>query len=267
MFVFSARQFLSEMRICGANWLGFCEKALEQAEIDLDFIRLEKEYFSQCENISVDFALMEKTHNAWMVPLQAGWSDLGSWESLWEATDKDDNGNAIFGDAFVKDCSDSLIHSEKRLIAAIGLDKIVVVDSDDALLVVNREDTQNVKFAVDWLKKRNRSEFLHHRRVYRPWGSYDSLDSGNRFEVKRIEIKPRESISLQKHLHRAEHWIVVEGTALVQKGEEELLLVENESIYIPAGEKHRLHNPGEKILYVIEVRSGSTIDEDDIQRF
>ncbi|TVZ38644.1 mannose-1-phosphate guanylyltransferase [Alteromonadaceae bacterium 2753L.S.0a.02] len=267
MFVFPAELLLTELKNCGGEWLDACENALNNAEIDLDFTRLSEKEFSQCDNISIDYAVMEKTPKAWMVPLDAGWSDLGSWESLWEASEKDENGNAVFGDAFIKNCTGSLIHSEDRLIAAIGLDNIAIIESDDALLVVNRESTQDVKHAVDWLKAQNRSEFLHHRQVHRPWGSFDTLDSGNRFQVKRIEVKPGASISLQMHHHRAEHWVVVEGTALVQKGEEELLLSENESIYIPLGEKHRLYNPGKVTLHLIEVRSGSYLSEDDIVRF
>lgn len=267
MFVFPADLLLAEIASLGGDWLVDCEAALLEAETDLDFTRLNETHFSQCANISIDYAVMEKTPKAWMVPLDAGWSDLGSWESLWEASDKDEHGNAVFGDAFVQNCRGSLIHSEDRLVAAIGLDNIAIIESDDALLVVNRESTQDVKFAVDWLKEKNRSEFQHHRQVHRPWGSYDTLDVGNRFQVKRITVKPGASISLQMHHHRAEHWVVVEGTALVHRGEQETLLSENESIYIPLGEKHRLHNPGKVPLHLIEVRSGSYLGEDDIVRF
>ena len=267
MFVFSAQHLLSEMKACGASWLPEAKRAIEQAETDLDFVRLEQTAFAACDNISIDFALMEHTSKAWMVPLDAGWSDLGSWESLWEASDKDEDGNAIYGDAFVKNCTNSLIHSQDRLIAAIGLENIAIIDSDDALLVVNRKATQDVKYVVDWLKAEQRSEFKHHRQVYRPWGCFDSIGAGGRYQVKRIEVKPGASLSLQMHHHRAEHWIVVEGTALVQRGEEELLLSENESIYIPLGEKHRLYNPGKVTLHLIEVRSGSYLGEDDIVRY
>lgn len=266
MFVFPAQLLLTELKNCGAGWLNVCEQSLQKAEKDLDFIRLSEEEFSQCNNISIDYAVMEKTPKAWMVPLDAGWSDLGSWESLWEASEKDENGNAVIGDAFIKNCKGSLIHSEDRLVAAIGLENIAIIESDDALLVVNREVTQDVKHVVDWLKAQKRSEFQHHRQVHRPWGSFDTLDSGNRFQVKRIEVKPGASISLQMHHHRAEHWVVVEGTAVVQKGKEEILLSENESIYIPLGEIHRLHNPGKVTLHLIEVRTGSYLHEDDVIR-
>ncbi len=267
MFVFSAHELLNELSACGATWLQQSQGALESAEKDLDFIRLSQAEFEQCENISIDYALMEKTNKAWMVPLDAGWSDLGSWESLWEASEKDEHGNVVIGDAFVKNCKNNLIHSQDRLVAAIGLENIAIIESDDALLVVDRAKTQDVKHAVDWLKAEGRSEFLHHRQVHRPWGSFDSIDEGDRYQVKRIEVKPGGSLSLQMHYHRAEHWVVVKGTALVQKGEQETLLGENESVYIPIGEKHRLYNPGKTPLHLIEVRSGRYIKEDDILRF
>lgn len=267
MFVFPADLLLAEVASLGGDWLAQCEASLVNAETDLDFIRLAEPEFAQCENISIDYAVMEKTPKAWMVPLDAGWSDLGSWESLWESSAKDENGNAVFGDAYIKNCTGSLIHSEDRFVAAIGLENIAIIESDDALLVVNREATQDVKYVVDWLKQQDRNEFQHHRQVHRPWGSFDTLDAGKRFQVKRIEVKPGASISLQMHHHRAEHWVVVEGTALVQKGEQEQLLGENESIYIPLGEKHRLSNPGKLPLHLIEVRSGGYLGEDDIVRF
>jgi len=267
MFVFSAQELLNEMNASGTPWLADCEKSVAQAETDLDFIRLNQEYFSKCEGISIDYALMEKTKNAWMVPLDAGWNDLGSWEALWEASDKDEQGNVVYGDAFVKNCENNLIHSQGRLVAAVGVDNLAIIDSDDALLVVNRQHTQDVKYIVDWLKAENRSEFQHHRQVHRPWGSFDSIDTGERYQVKRIEVKSGASLSLQMHHHRAEHWIVVKGTALVQIGEEEKLLTENESIYVPLGEKHRLYNPGKVSLHLIEVRSGSYLGEDDIVRY
>ena len=267
MFVFSAQQVLEEIKTCGGEWLEACHKAVEYAESDLDFIRLNKEHFSCCDNISIDYALMEKTENAWMVPLNAGWSDLGSWDSLWEVSDKDENGNAVFGDAFLQNCNNSLIHSRDKLIAAIGLSNVAVIDSDDALLVVDRNQTQDVASIVDWLKVEGRSEFEHHRQVHRLWGSFDTIDRGDRYQVKRIEIKPGASLSMQKHHHRAEHWIVVQGTAAVQCGEEEMLLSENQSVYIPLGETHRLRNPGKVLLHIIEVRSGNYLGEDDIVRF
>ena len=267
MFVFRAESFLNVLEETGATWLAACVSSVEQAQIDLDFVRLSQEHFARCESISVDYAVMEKTDKAWVVPLSAGWSDLGSWESLWEVSEKDENNNVIVGDAFTQNCSGSLIHSQEKLVAAIGVDNIAIIESDDALLVVDRTKTQDVKFAADWLKQQDRSEFKHHRQVHRPWGSYDSIANGERYQVKRIEVKPGASLSLQLHHHRAEHWIVVKGTALVTRGEEEILLSENQSVYIPLGEKHRLHNPGKVMLQLIEVQSGSYLGEDDIVRF
>jgi len=267
MFVYRAEAFINVLKETGANWLSYCINSVEQANTDLDFVRLAKEPFEQCANISVDYAVMEKTNKAWVVPLNAGWSDLGSWESLWEVSEKDENNNVIVGDAFVENCTGSLIHSQEKLVAAIGVDNIAIIESDDALLVIDRTKTQAVKLVVDWLKQQNRSEFQHHRQVHRPWGAYDSISNGERYQVKRIEVKPGASLSLQLHHHRAEHWIVVEGTALVTRAEDEILLTENQSVYIPLGEKHRLHNPGKVTLQLIEVQSGSYLGEDDIVRF
>ncbi|PCK10082.1 MAG: mannose-1-phosphate guanylyltransferase/mannose-6-phosphate isomerase [Alteromonadaceae bacterium] len=267
MFVFSARQYLEELALYEPEMLEHCRQSLSNATKDLDFVRLEEKSFSACKDISVDYALMERTGSAWCVPLSAGWSDLGSWQSLWEASEKDAQGNVSIGDVLIDDCEGSLFHSETRLIAGIGLKDIVVVDTDDAILVVDKNQTQKVKAVVDRLKANDRTEFNHHRKVHRPWGNYDSIDHGDRYQVKCIEVKPGASLSLQMHYHRAEHWIVVSGTALVQRGEEEILLSENQSIYIPLGEKHRLTNPGKFMLQLIEVQSGSYLGEDDIVRF
>jgi len=267
MFVFNSTLLLSELEACGAGWLGCGKNALANAEQDLDFIRLNESDFAECDDISIDFALMEKTKKAWMVPLDAQWSDLGSWDALWEASKKDENGNVTFGDAFVKNCENTLIHGKERLVAAIGLENIAIVDTDDALLVVNRHCTQEVKSVVDWLKSENRTEFQHHREVHRPWGSFDSIDSGDRYDVKSLKVNPGASLSLQMHHHRAEHWVVVRGTAKVERGSETFLITENESVYIPLGEKHRLSNPGKVPLHLIEVRSGEYLNEDDIVRW
>lgn len=267
MFVFSAKTYLDELTKFEPKMVARCAESLKQAVLDLDFVRLDEETFSQVNDISIDYALMEKTDKAWCVPLDAQWSDLGSWESIWENTEKDENGNAINGDVITEGCKNSLFLSENRLIAAIGLDDIMVVDTDNSLLIAHKKDAQKVKNIVDRLKLENRSEFNLHRKVYRPWGSYDSVDEGSRHQVKRIEVKPGASLSLQMHHHRAEHWIVVSGTAIVQKGDQEHLLSENQSIYIPLGEKHRLTNPGKLMLELIEVQSGSYLGEDDIVRF
>lgn len=267
MFVFSAKAYLAELRKYEPDMVTYCEAALTDAQGDLDFIRLSTTSFERCRDISVDYAVMEKTSKAWMVPLDAGWSDLGSWESLWASLEQDDNGNVVSGDVLLHDCKNALFHSEHRLVTGVGLEDIVVVDTDDSLLVVKKSRTQDVKIIVDQLKARNRSESNSHRKVYRPWGNYDSIAFGERFQVKCIEVKPGASLSLQMHHHRAEHWIVVTGTAIVQRGKEEHLLSENQSIYIPLGETHRLTNPGKITLQLIEVQSGSYLGEDDIVRF
>ena len=267
MFVFSAQAYLNELDKFEPEMLNVCRKAMEEAKTDLDFIRIDKNTFEQAKDISVDYAVMEKTENAWVVPLDAQWSDLGSWESLWQALDKDEQGNVQQGDVILRNCKNSLISSEHKLIAAIGLDNVAVIDTDDTLLVVNKDQSQDVKHIVNVLKQDDRSEYNLHRKVHRPWGNYDSIGFGDRYQVKCIEVKPGASLSLQMHYHRAEHWIVVSGTALVQRGEEEHLLSENESIYIPLGEKHRLTNPGKVNLQIIEVQSGSYLGEDDIVRF
>ena len=267
MFVFSAKDYLSELAKFEPAMVASCEASLAQAQTDLDFIRLAAEPFEACNDISVDYAVMERTSKAWMVPLDAGWSDLGSWESLWSVLDKDENGNVITGDVITHDCQNSMFHSDQRLVTAVGVEDIIVIDTDDSLLVVNKNRSQDVKAIVDKLKEAGRSESALHRKVYRPWGNYDSIGSGKRFQVKCIEVKPGASLSLQMHHHRAEHWIVVSGTAIVQRGEEEHLLSENQSIYIPLGETHRLTNPGKIDLHLIEVQSGSYLGEDDIVRF
>lgn len=267
MFVFTAQQYLDELKTFEPSLYGFAKQAYENATTDLDFIRLAEPEFAQCKDISIDYAVMEKTTNAWVVPLNAQWSDLGSWESLWDVLDKDERGNVCTGDVITNNCSNSLFFSETRLIAAVGVKDVVVVDTDDALLVIDKANTQNVKHIVEQLKHANRTETTLHRKVHRPWGNYDSIDSGARYQVKCIEVKPGASLSLQMHHHRAEHWIVVSGTALVQRNEEEILLSENQSVYIPLGAKHRLTNPGKLPLQLIEVQSGSYLGEDDIVRF
>ncbi len=267
MFVFGAKAFVDELQKFEPEIITACSESLSLAKADLDFLRLDEKAFSKNKDISVDYAVMERTDQAWCVPLDCGWSDLGSWQSLWESSKKDEQGNVAQGDVFTLNCENSLFHAERKLIAAIGITDIAVIDTDDALLIVNLNQTQDVKKVVDWLKESNRGEFNFHREVHRPWGCYDSIDSGDRFQVKRIEVKPGASLSLQMHHHRAEHWIVVTGTALVQRGEEEIILSENQSIYIPLGEKHRLTNPGKLPLQLIEVQSGSYLGEDDIVRF
>ncbi|MFL0799743.1 MAG: mannose-1-phosphate guanylyltransferase/mannose-6-phosphate isomerase [Agarilytica sp.] len=267
MFVFSARAYVDELNKFEPDLINACTESLENAQHDLDFIRLDEKAFAESKDISIDYAVMENTEQAWCVPLDCGWSDLGSWQSIWGTSEKDQKGNVLEGDTYILNCENTLLQSERKLIAGIGLKDTAVIESDDAILVVNLNQTQDVKKVVDWLKENDRSEFTFHREVHRPWGCYDSIDHGDRFQVKRIEVKPGASLSLQMHHHRAEHWIVVTGTALVQKGEEEILLTENQSIYIPLGEKHRLTNPGKLPLQLVEVQSGSYLGEDDIVRF
>lgn len=272
MFVFKAAVYLQELQRHAPNILKYCTAAFDNAQHDLDFIRVDKAAFLKSPEDSIDYAIMEKavmgkTACAVMVPLDAGWSDLGSWSSVWDVMKKDKRNNVIVGDVIAKDCNNSLFFAEDHLIAAIGVDDLVVVDTSDALLIARKDRVQDVKQIVDQIKHSKRQEHLTHRRVYRPWGSYEGIGEGKRYQVKRIIVKPGASLSLQMHHKRAEHWVVVVGTAQVQRGEEKLLLKENESIYIPLGEKHRLSNPGKTPLELIEVQSGAYLGEDDIVRF
>lgn len=266
MFLFKASRYLDELRRLQPAMLDACEQALAKASRDTDFIRLDAEAFSASPSDSIDYAVMEKTSDAAVVPLDAGWSDVGSWSALWEVSDKDGNGNAHHGDVIEIDCHNTYAHGS-RLIAMVGLQDVVIVETDDAVMVGHRDRIQQVKEIVDRIKRDGRSEAAAHRKVYRPWGAYDSLDNGDRFQVKRITVKPGATLSLQMHHHRAEHWIVVSGTAEVTRGDEVLLLTENQSTYIPLGVTHRLRNPGKLPLELIEVQSGSYLGEDDIVRF
>jgi mannose-1-phosphate guanylyltransferase/mannose-6-phosphate isomerase len=267
MFVFRARMYLDELAEHEPAIVEACREAFAEASVDLDFIRLPRQAMVQCPSLSIDYAVMERTSQSWMIPLSLSWSDLGSWSSIWEVMDKDDDANVKMGDVVTEDCHRSLFVTEGRLVAAIGLDDLVVVDTRDALLLAPRDRVQDVKKLVQLLESDGREEHLVHREVFRPWGSYDSVDGGERYQVKRIRVKPGESLSLQMHHHRSEHWVVVQGTAEVLLGEETHLLSENQSIYIPLGQKHRLGNPGKVPLYLIEVQSGSYLGEDDIVRF
>ncbi len=266
MFVFLASRYLQELDRLNPAILASCRKALALAHRDDDFVRVDVAEFSACPSDSIDYAVMEKSECAMVVPLDAGWSDLGSWCALWEIAEKDAEGNAFEADTLSIACSNNYVLSN-RLVAMVGLDNIVVVDTDDALLVGHRESVQKVKDIVGELKRCGRTHATTHRKVYRPWGSYDSVDAGQRFQVKRITVKPGAALSLQMHHHRAEHWIVVSGTARVTRGDEVLLLAENQSTYIPLGVVHRLENPGKVPLELIEVQSGSYLGEDDIVRF
>jgi mannose-1-phosphate guanylyltransferase/mannose-6-phosphate isomerase len=267
MFMFKASTLLAELEKYSPDILAACREALNQATPDLDFIRLDQETFEACSAISIDYAVMEKTDNAIVVPLDAGWSDVGSWSSLWECEQQGENNNVTRGDVILDEVSNSYIHSECRLVSVLGLENVVVVETADAVMVASKDKTQDVKNIVQSLNQAGRPEAENHRLCYRPWGYYDSIDNGDRFQVKRISVKPGASLSLQMHHHRAEHWVVVSGTAQVICDEEVTLLTENESTYIPLGKKHRLHNPGQIPLEIIEVQSGSYLGEDDIIRF
>jgi mannose-1-phosphate guanylyltransferase/mannose-6-phosphate isomerase len=267
MFVFLARRFIAELKRLAPDILAACEAALARAERDLDFTRIPQAEFAACRSDSIDYAVMEKTADAVVVPLDAGWNDVGSWSALKDAIAADAAGNVTRGDVILEDSSGCYVYSESRLVATVGLKDHVVVETKDAVLVVPRDRVQDVKAIVSRLKKDGRYEAALHREVYRPWGSYDSLDAGERFQVKRLTVKPGASMSLQMHHHRAEHWIVVEGTARITRGEETFLLEENQSTYIPIGTRHRIENPGKITLQMIEVQSGSYLGEDDIVRF
>jgi mannose-1-phosphate guanylyltransferase/mannose-6-phosphate isomerase len=267
MFLFRARRYLQELERFAPEMARVCEAAFRGATADLDFTRIDAALFEACPSDSIDYAVMEKTADAVVVPLDAGWSDVGSWSSLHAACDADASGNVTHGDVMCEDTRDSYLYSESRLVAAVGLSDHVVVETKDAVLVAPKSRVQDVKKLVQRLKERGRYEHSLHREVFRPWGSYDSLESGPRFQVKRLKIKPGASLSLQLHHHRAEHWIVVAGTARITRGEEQFLLEENQSTYIPVGVKHRIENPGMIALEIIEVQSGSYLGEDDIVRF
>ena len=267
MFMFRASRFIEELRTHRPEIVTQCVAAIAGAKADLDFIRVDAQAFEECQSDSIDYAVMENTAHAWVVPLDAGWSDVGSWASLHDACDPDAAGNVTVGDVLLEDATNCYLYSESRLVAAVGLADCVVVETKDAVLVAPRDRVQEVKKLVDRLKADGRYETSLHREVFRPWGSYDSVDQGERFQVKRITVKPGAKLSLQMHHHRAEHWIVVKGTARVTAGEETFLLGENESTYIPMGTTHRLENPGKVPLHLIEVQSGSYLGEDDIVRF
>jgi mannose-1-phosphate guanylyltransferase/mannose-6-phosphate isomerase len=267
MFMFRAATVLDELRKLAPAIYEACAQAYTTAKRDLDFTRLPAKEFAACPSDSFDYAVMEKTQHGVVVPLDAGWSDVGSWSALHEAIPGDDNGNVCIGDVLTVDAHDCYLQSTSRLVAAVGLKDHVVVETKDAVLVAPKGRVQDVKELVAKLKKQGRHETSLHREVFRPWGSYDSIDNGDRFQVKRLMVKPGASMSLQMHHHRAEHWIVVAGTARITRGEETFLLEENQSTYIPLGTRHRIENPGKIPLHIIEVQSGTYLGEDDIVRF
>ncbi|WP_022668344.1 mannose-1-phosphate guanylyltransferase/mannose-6-phosphate isomerase [Desulfospira joergensenii] len=267
MFMFQASTIVAELEIHAPQMVDLCRKAMAGGRHDLDFFRIDRESFFSVEPDSIDYAVMEKTDRGAVIPLDAGWNDLGSFDALWQTGKKNGDSNVIDGDVLIHDVADSYIHAGSRLVAAVGLEKFVIVETRDAVLVSPRDRVQDVKKIVNQLKAQKREEAISHSRVYRPWGDYESIDASDRFQVKRITVKPGAKLSLQKHFHRAEHWTVVSGAAIVTRGEEEILLKEDESAYIPLGTVHRLENPGKIPLELIEVQSGSYLGEDDIVRF
>lgn len=267
MFMFGARQYLSELEKHRPEILSICQAAVEDANEDLHFTRINETIFAECPEDSIDYAVMEKTQNAAVVALDAGWSDIGSWSALWDVSEKDGNGNSFMGDVIAHDTTSTLARSENRLIATVGVSDLVIIETKDALLVAHKDKVQDVKKIVEQLKSDGRNEHINHREVYRPWGVYDSIDSGERYQVKRITVKPGAKLSVQMHHHRAEHWIVVSGTAKVTNGEKTYLVTENQSTFIPVGQVHSLENPGVIDLELIEVQSGSYLGEDDIVRY
>ncbi|NCF20346.1 MAG: mannose-1-phosphate guanylyltransferase/mannose-6-phosphate isomerase [Haliea sp.] len=267
MFLLRAETYLDQLASHAPEILNCCRQAMEHASADLDFVRPDAEAFDQCPSDSIDYAVMEKTDAGAVVSLDCGWSDVGAWSSLWDVAERDADGNARIGDVVVDNCHNNYLRSESRLLAATGVDDLVVVETADAVLVSHRDKVQDVKRIVNRLKAEQRQEVALHRRVYRPWGSYESLITADRFQVKRIVVNPGQTLSLQLHHHRAEHWIVVHGTAEVTCEDRVFMLGEDESTYIPLGHKHRLANPGRIPLELIEVQSGAYLGEDDIVRF
>lgn len=267
MFMFRASRYLDELERHQPSILAACRQALAAGTQDMHFVRVDAATFAACPEDSVDYAVMEKTNDAVMVPLDAGWSDVGSWSALWEASNKDAEGNVFKGDVLGHATRNSFVHADSRLVATLGVEDLVIVETKDAVLVAHKNQVQDVKKLVERIKADNRHEHLNHREVYRPWGVYDAIDNGHRYQVKRITVQPGAKLSVQMHHHRAEHWVVVSGTARVTNGDKTYLVTENQSTYIPVGQVHALENPGVIPLELIEVQSGSYLGEDDIVRF
>ncbi len=267
MFLFKASQYISELEKFAPDILAACRESITNAKQDQDFLRLDQTTFEKSPSISIDYAVMEQTQKAAVIPLDAGWNDVGAWSSLWEVSEQDTDNNVILGDVLTENAQNCYLRAENRLLAAIGVKDLTIVETADAILVAHKDHVQDVKKIVSRLKEQNRPEIELHRQVYRPWGSYECIDSEERFQVKRITVNPGASLSLQKHYHRSEHWIVVKGTARITKDDESFILSENQSTYIPLGIKHRLENPGKIPLELIEVQSGSYLGEDDITRY
>lgn len=267
MFLFKASAILAELERLTPEVVSACRAALEHDSADLDFLRLEREAFAGCPNVAIDVAVMEKTDRGAVLPLEAGWSDVGSWSALWETADQDDAGNVLRGRVISQGARNCYLRSEHRLVVGLGVEDLVVVETDDVVLVAHRDRAQEVKEVVGLLERQGARESKAHRKIYRPWGSYDGITEGDRWQVKKIVVNPGASLSLQMHHHRAEHWVVVQGTALVEKDGQQELVGENQSTYIPLGSRHRLTNPGRIPVEMIEVQSGPYLGEDDIVRF
>ena len=267
MFLFKASRYLESLQKHRSDIYDACQLSMNGVTQDNDFSRVNKIDFEACPSESIDYAVMEKTKHAVVVPMDAGWSDIGSWSSLWNISKKDLNGNSVHGDVILHETNNSLVRTDGKLVAAIGVDDLVIVSTKDVLVVAHKDRDQDVKKVTEQLKQKKRIEWELHREVYRPWGKYDSIDSGVRYQAKRITVKPGAKLSVQMHHHRAEHWIVVSGTATVTNGEKNFLLSENESTFIPVGVVHALENPGKVDLELIEIQTGSYLGEDDIVRF
>lgn len=267
MFLFKASRYLEELNTFRPDIYEACEKAMQVQNDDMDFVRIDKAAFEKCASESIDYAVMEHTKDAVVVPMDAGWSDVGGFSALWDVSTKDKNGNVFTGDVKAINTKNTLVFGEDKLVATIGIEDLVIINTKDVVLVAHKDQSQHVKAIVQQLKAENRSEAVTHREVYRPWGKYDSVDSGERFQVKRITVKPGAKLSVQMHHHRSEHWIIVSGAAKVRIDGAEQLVTENESVYIPITAVHALENPGKVDLELIEVQSGSYLGEDDIVRF
>lgn len=267
MFMLKASVFLDELKRYNPDIFDYSSKSWKNAVIDMDFMRLDKEMFEACPSDSIDYAVMEKTDKAAVIPVDMSWNDIGSWSALWEVGESDEQGNVTYGDVIHEGSVDTFVHADSRLVTTVGLKDHIIVETADAVLVAHRDKAQDVKNIVEKLKLENRDEAVIHRKAYRPWGAYECIDNDTGFQVKRITVNPGASLSLQLHHHRSEHWIIVKGTARVTCGEKVFLMTENESTYIPLGEKHRLENAGKIPLELIEVQTGSYLGEDDIVRF
>lgn len=267
IFLFKASKYLKELKRYSPQIYDACKKAIKNSQSDLDFIRLDKSLFSKCPSDSIDYAVLEKTTDAAVIPLDAGWNDIGSWSSLWQIEQKDVDKNVLNGDVITHSTKNSYIKSEDKLVTTIGINDLIIISTKDAVLVADKKSAEKTKLIINELKNKKRPEWQFHREVYRPWGKYDSIDVGEGYQVKRITVNPKAKLSVQMHHHRAEHWVVVSGTATVTKGEDKFILNKNESTYIPLGTIHALENTGKEVLELIEIQSGSYLGEDDIVRF